>query len=267
MSVVARLPCGWARSISHTLCRLGPSPPALEEFLHLGEEALMFRAVFGVLLAPPPRTPPAIPAAGASGAAASPPRPGCTCRRAAALRSTENPLPRSRNWSPVCVPGGIFTFALLPSITGTSTSPPSAAWRHAQRHAHEDVGPVALEERMRLHRDMHVEIAVRRALAAGLALAGQPDARAVLDPGRDRDLQAALPLHGARAAAGAAGIADRPARRRRRSGRCARSGRSPAARAPCRRPGRSGRCPPACSCPPSRCRCTPRRRPGSAPAG
>ena len=44
-----------------------------------------------------------------------------------ALRSTEKPLPRRRNWSPVCVPGGIFTFALVPSIAGTSTSPPSAA--------------------------------------------------------------------------------------------------------------------------------------------
>ena len=44
-----------------------------------------------------------------------------------ALRSTENPLPRRRNWSPVCVPSGIFTLARLPSIAGTSTSPPSDA--------------------------------------------------------------------------------------------------------------------------------------------
>ena len=44
--------------------------------------------------------------------------------------------------------------------------------RHAQRHAHEDIGAVALEDRMRLDRDVHVEIARRRALAAGLAFAG-----------------------------------------------------------------------------------------------
>ena len=46
--------------------------------------------------------------------------------------------------------------------------------------------------------DVHVKIAGRRALGAGLALAGQADARAVLDARRDRHLQGALALHRAR---------------------------------------------------------------------
>ena len=46
----------------------------------------------------------------------------------AALRSTEKPLPRRRNWSPAWVPAGMVTRARPPSIEGTSTAPPSAAW-------------------------------------------------------------------------------------------------------------------------------------------
>ena len=53
----------------------------------------------------------------------------------AALRSTEKPLPRRRNWSPVWVPGGIFTLARLPSITGTSIVAAQRRLGHAQRHA------------------------------------------------------------------------------------------------------------------------------------
>src|SRR5262249_3963017 len=47
-------------------------------------------------------------------------------------------------------------------------------------------------------------------LARGLALAGQTDARAVLDARRDRHLQGALPLHRADALADLARIADHP---------------------------------------------------------
>ena len=67
----------------------------------------------------------------------------------AALRSTENPLPRRRNWSPVWVPGGIFTLALLPSIDRHLDLAAERRLGHPQRHAHEDVGAVALEDRMR----------------------------------------------------------------------------------------------------------------------
>src|SRR6185437_7177704 len=80
--------------------------------------------------------------------------------------------------------------------------------RHAQRHAHQQVGAVALEDGVRADADMHVEITGRRALATRLALAGEPDARAVLHPGRDCDLQRALALHRAGAVADAAGVAD-----------------------------------------------------------
>ena len=67
----------------------------------------------------------------------------------AALRSTEKPLPRRRNWSPVCVPGGIFTLRLGAVDRRHLDLAAQRRLRHAQRHAHEDVGAVALEDRMR----------------------------------------------------------------------------------------------------------------------
>ena len=51
------------------------------------------------------------------------------------------------------------------------------------------VGAVALEERMGGERQENIEIARRAAAHAGLALAGEPDAGAVLDAGRDVDRQ------------------------------------------------------------------------------
>ncbi len=47
------------------------------------------------------------------------------------------------------------------------------------------IGAFALEERMRADRQENVEIAGRTAAHAGFAFAGEPDARAVLDAGRD----------------------------------------------------------------------------------
>ena len=61
------------------------------------------------------------------------------------------------------------------------------------------IGAVALEERMRADRQENVEIARRAAAHARLALAGEPDAGAVLDAGRNVHRQRAL----ARDAAGA----------------------------------------------------------------
>ena len=37
------------------------------------------------------------------------------------------PLPRSLNWVSDCVPAGMFSLAFLPSIVGTSISPPKIA--------------------------------------------------------------------------------------------------------------------------------------------
>ena len=45
---------------------------------------------------------------------------------------------------------------------------------------------------MRLHREEDVEIAARTAALAGVALAGEADARAIVDAGRDADFQGAL---------------------------------------------------------------------------
>ena len=53
---------------------------------------------------------------------------------------------------------------------------------------------VALEERVLLHLQEHVEIARRAAVGAGLAFVGQPQARAVVHAGRDVDLELALHL-------------------------------------------------------------------------
>ena len=144
-------------------------------------------------------------------------------------------MPRRRNWSPVCVPAGIFTLALRAVDRRHLDVAAQRGLRHAQRHAAEDVGAVALEDRVRPDRDMHVQIAGRRARAAGLALAGQADAGAVLDAGGDRHLQACVRAARCRRPGRCGRDCGSPGPRRRRSGRCARSGRSPAARAPCRR--------------------------------
>ena len=54
------------------------------------------------------------------------------------------------------------------------------------------VGAFALEERMRADRQEDVKIARRPAAYAGLALAGEPDAGAVLDTRRNIHRQRAL---------------------------------------------------------------------------
>ena len=61
---------------------------------------------------------------------------------------------------------------------------------------------------MRLHRKENVEIAGWSAAQAGLALIGEPDARAVLDAGRNVDRQRALLGYAALAGAFRAGILD-----------------------------------------------------------
>ena len=109
-----------------------------------------------------------------------------------AERSTGMPLPLRRNCLPVWAPSGIVTRAFLPSMVGTSISPPMRRDGHRDRHLAEQVGAVALEEFMRPDREENIEIARRAAAQARLALVGQPDARAVLDAGRNIDRQRAL---------------------------------------------------------------------------
>src|ERR1017187_8814992 len=66
--------------------------------------------------------------------------------------------------------------------------------RHIQRDGAVQVVFVALEERVILHLEEHVEIAGRAAVTARLAFAGQAEAVAVIHPGRDVDLELALHL-------------------------------------------------------------------------
>src|SRR5512132_2307980 len=103
------------------------------------------------------------------------------------------PLPRRRKDAPLCVPGGMLMRARSPLTVGTSTVPP---------------GAVALEQSVRRHRNEDVEVAGWPAAHAGLALARQSDAGAVLDARWNRHLQRLFALHPAGAAARAAGIAN-----------------------------------------------------------
>src|SRR5262249_47799889 len=73
---------------------------------------------------------------------------------------------------------------------------------HRDRHAAMQIGAVALEERVRRQREEDVEIAGRPAAHAGLAFAREPDARAILDTGRNVDRERALAGDAARAGAG-----------------------------------------------------------------
>src|SRR4029077_504131 len=73
------------------------------------------------------------------------------------------------------------------------------------RHAAMQVGAVALEERVRREGEEDVEVALPAATHAGLALAGEANARAVLDASRHVDRERAL----ARDAAGAGTVRTR----------------------------------------------------------
>src|SRR5882724_1141705 len=79
---------------------------------------------------------------------------------------------------------------------------------YRQRHATMQVGALALEQRVGRQRQEDVEIARRCAVHADLALAGQPDAGAVLDPGRDVHREVLLLAHAAGAVAALAGLLD-----------------------------------------------------------
>jgi hypothetical protein len=79
---------------------------------------------------------------------------------------------------------------------------------HRDRHAAEQVHPVALEDRVLLHLDEDVEIALRPAAQAGFALAGKPDPRAGFHPGGNVHRKLAFLFHPALAVAGAAGVLD-----------------------------------------------------------
>ena len=90
------------------------------------------------------------------------------------------------------MPSGTFTRVLPPSIGRHLELAAERRRGHRDRHAAEEVGAVALEELVRLDRQEDVEVAGRAAAQARLAFAGEADAGAVLDAGRDVDRERAL---------------------------------------------------------------------------
>src|SRR6185437_15992448 len=76
------------------------------------------------------------------------------------------------------------------------------------RHAAIDVGAVTLKDRVLRDADENVQVARRRAVQADFALAGEADAGAVLNSGRDADRQRLLTPDPALAAARAARLFD-----------------------------------------------------------
>src|SRR5262245_27208414 len=85
---------------------------------------------------------------------------------------------------------------------------PQCRLDHGDGHAAMHICAFALEERMRSEGEKKIKVARRTAADAGLAFAGEPDAGAVLDAGRNVHGQRALARHAPRAGAGRAGIAD-----------------------------------------------------------
>src|SRR4029079_13844115 len=80
--------------------------------------------------------------------------------------------------------------------------------RNRQRDLDLDVVALALEHRVVLHVRDDVQVARRAAVAPGLALAGEADARALAHAGRDVHPVALGRAHGAVAVAGLAGVLD-----------------------------------------------------------
>ena len=76
-------------------------------------------------------------------------------------------------------------------MPGMVIEPPSAAVVKLIGAFGDQRRSVAREDRVPLHVDEQVEVAARRAAHAGLALAGDADARAFVDPGRDVDVELA----------------------------------------------------------------------------
>src|SRR6185437_5261703 len=86
---------------------------------------------------------------------------------------------------------------------------PERRLHHRDRHPAIEVGAVALEERVRLDGEENIEIARRPAAHASFPLAGQANAGSVLDAGGNVDRERALPGHAAGAGAFVARVFDR----------------------------------------------------------
>ena len=106
------------------------------------------------------------------------------------MRSDGTPRPRIRLIAPGCVPGETLTDS-VPSSVSISSSVPRAAWRQRDPAQLEQVVASALETRVGLHPHAHVEIAGRSAARRGGAPTREPQALAVVDAGRNLDLEIA----------------------------------------------------------------------------
>ena len=80
--------------------------------------------------------------------------------------------------------------------------------RHADRHRAMEIVAISLEDVVRLHADLDVEIAVRAAVRPRLAVAARADPHALVDAGRNLDLERLVLLEAALAVAGRARLGD-----------------------------------------------------------
>ena len=80
--------------------------------------------------------------------------------------------------------------------------------REGDGHLAHDIRAVTREDRVLAHRDRHEQIAVRAAVRAGVALVAHAEGLAVVDAGRDLDLDGLGVTDLALAAAGGAGVGD-----------------------------------------------------------
>ena len=97
----------------------------------------------------------------------------------------------SRAPRPGCVPGSNSS-STSPSMVGTVTVVPSAACVMVRSTCRDQVVALADEPRIGLDANEHVQVAGAPADLAGVSLAAEPDALAVMDPRRDLDRDRAL---------------------------------------------------------------------------
>ena len=111
--------------------------------------------------------------------------------------STGMPAPRITRTSPGCAPGSNSS-STSPSIVGTVAVVAQRSLRDRQVDLRDQVVALADEARVGPDADEHVQVAGAPAELAGVALAAEPDALAVVDPRRDLDREPSAPRRRAR---------------------------------------------------------------------
>ena len=92
------------------------------------------------------------------------------------------PLPRTRKVRPFAVPGGICSVTCRPGHRDGDVGP-ERRLRERHRNRHGDVVTARPNDRVCAHVDHDVQVAGGTTVLARRALARQPDARTVRDPG------------------------------------------------------------------------------------